>query len=196
MKRLAIIFLILLWASPLSAQMLQGCVSAGGAAATCVTAGQSCGGGTDYDSNVNWYYEATPFTASESSTVCSISVTIKKVGTPTGTHKVGIYTNNALGCSGKDCPGTLVGNWSDNYNNADLTTSYQTLNRTKAVGGIGASLTATTKYWVVLYSSLGSFNAAPYPQGNANCGNVVQQSDNGTTWTEATVWAPKFQLYK
>lgn len=196
MRRIAFCLLWIFLALPVHAQEYDYVAGAGGAAASCVTAGQTCGGGADADANVNWYYTSTPFTASESSTVCSVDLILKKVGTPTGTHKVGIYTNNAGGCSGVDCPGTLVGNWSDNYNNADLTTSYATLNRTKAVGGLNAALTATTKYWLVLYSSLGSFNAAPYPQGNLGCGATIQQSDNGSTWTAATVYGLKFQFYK
>jgi len=202
MKRLLIALLLLAapaWAEePVQlARMNPAVLGAGGSVApSCVTPAQECGSGTTAGANVNWFYLASPFIASESVTICSVDVTLKKVGTPEGTHKAGIYTNNAAGCSGVDCPGTLVGSWSDDYNNSDLSIDYAVLNRTKAAGGLEASVTADEKYWLVMYSSLGSFNAAPYPLGDLACGNTVQQSDNGNTWTSAAVYSLKFQFYK
>lgn len=164
------------------------------ASGACNTASTSCIATTGSDENVspNYYYSASSFTMGETATVCSIELELKK-GTASGTYKVGIYSNN----SGE--PGTLIGSWSDNYNVSDLTTSYVYTAATKT-GGLGAALTASTLYWIVVYASSGALqdNLLYYAYTDCLVGsNYHKRSDNGTTWANGgNTTGPHFKLYK
>ena len=164
------------------------------ASGACNTASTYCIGITGSEENLspNYYYVATAFTMGETATVCSIDLEFKKGVTPTGTYKAGIYSNN----SGE--PGTLIGSWSDNRTVSDLTTSYAYTNMTKT-GGLGAALTASTLYWIVVYAS-GYLQDNLFVYNYTDClvgSNYIKRSDDATTWNNGgQTTAMHYKLYK
>lgn len=105
--------------------------------------------------------------------VGAFDVTLKKVGSPTGTVTAFIYTNSA------GAPNTLVATSSFTLTSSMLTGAYQQVrfwfrSRTQ--------LSYSTQYWVVLRYN-GTVNGVDYIQAQGyNAGTAIQVSTNGIAW--------------
>jgi hypothetical protein len=190
-KIISVSFVLLLAAALLYPQDGMIMIRRKAAAASCSGNSASCLGIGPVDSAVNWYYLASAFSASESATICSVELSLRKTGTVTGTYKVGIFSDDA------GAPGTLVGDWSDNYNRDDVTSSFTYYTATKASGGLGAALTNATTYWIVFYSSTGSqTDMFPAVDGDCDPIAVAHYSDNGTSWSDGSAVGMVYKLHK
>jgi len=105
--------------------------------------------------------------------VGAFDVTLKKVGSPTGTVTAFIYTNSA------GAPDNLVATSSFTLTSSMLTGSYQNVrfwfrSRTQ--------LSYSTQYWIVLRYN-GTINGSDYLQLQGyNAGTAIQVSTNGIAW--------------
>lgn len=119
-------------------------------------------------------YDACPFTASASYTVCRAQVALRRTGTAPGTVKVALYTD-ATGS-----PGTLIGT-------ASVLVDCSTIDTTSALvdfPSINAALVSGTIYWVVvIYSAVGTdaSNKVEVEYGYA-AGNQIKVSVDGSIW--------------
>ena len=150
------------------------------AGGSCATEGQVCTGETS-PANMdlyNWYYRASKSTATETATICKISLNPKKVGSPTNNYRVALFTDSA------GSPGTIVGSWSDWSSSAALATDYAYVDLTKT-GGLGAGKNSGTAYWRVIqidaYSD-GS-NYISFLSSTDCDGGEIKSSDNLSSWT-------------
>jgi len=109
-------------------------------------------------------------------------------GTYTGaiTIHMEIWTNNAAGCGGKDCPGSLIANGASNTLSVqtDIPTSSDGTNVSFAWSTPNyPTLSASTKYWFVLRTSGDVANYIYW--GATDVGACAYwYSGNGADWTE------------
>lgn len=91
--------------------------------------------------DVATYYSCSFFTAAATWNACSVTVTLYKIGSPTGNLTASYWTDNA------GIPGTLVGSWSAPVSATTLGTGSSTITFT----GLAANLSSGTGYWLVLH---------------------------------------------
>lgn len=155
---------------------------AAGGGGGCSTFRQNNSGATAGDQYIAYdgsdLYFASPFTASASYTVCSVTNAMFATGSPGFNLKCAIYTD-----SGSN-PGTLVGTASAAVSASTIGTSEATVTFT----GLNAAVTSGTKYWIVIWVSGGStsyytsYLHVPYSVGVST--DVLAKSSDGTTWSQ------------
>lgn len=147
------------------------------AAAGCATA-QSSSTGTSVGnkpvgqfSDSDWV--ASEFTPTNSYTLCTVKLRLYAVGSPSGNLKAYIYAESA------GLPTTLVGTGSDTV----AASSVPSTNTVVTFSNMSASLTSSTKYFVVLENSV--VNSSNYIGWDAVSlsGNTAKSGD-GSTWAD------------
>lgn len=146
----------------------------------------------NYDTN-DWI--GAHFTAGASYTACAIKLRLKKYGSPTFKIRAAIYTNNTESpCNVVNCPGTIVGTASEEFDVSVLTTSEALYTLT----GMSAALTNTTVYWLVLYYSSGATNYYnDYIQLASKSGginDITHYGTDGLAWTAGDAY--QISLFK
>lgn len=131
------------------------------------------GGANGY--SASYVYTGFAFVAASSYTMCKIELSVIKIGTPSYTVTVSIYTDSA------DHPGTLVGTGSAAVNVSTFGTSYGNITFT----GMSASITSGTRYWYVMQATSAPPNdMTNYSRIGYGVGTQYQASaDSAVTWT-------------
>jgi len=164
-----------------------GGVSGGGGSCTTVAqqaTGTGVGGvyaGKDHSA------EGSVFTANASDTVCTVDLSIKKIGTPSGTLRVGVFADSS------GVPGSQVGTWSSTVASGAITGSYATV----TFSGLSAARTSGTTYWLVVES--GSTDGSNYYQLDAGGSYGSGTTVDGTvasSWAYSGSYAMFYTLYK
>lgn len=156
------------------------------ASAGVAASGGGCDGTTNiYDAPVawdnghdntfyTWYGEK--FTTTNAFTACTLVIYVNRLGSPGGTIRASIYTDNA------NKPGTLVGSWSATQNCSSIGTSVDF----NGVFSISATLSSSTVYWVVINTSQAG-TAGNYIQWIGKAGVAwarLRGSTDGSTWDD------------
>lgn len=120
----------------------------------------------------NWY--AQRFTASASYDAANIEIWVKKVGSPSGSLTVALYSDS----SGE--PGSSLKSDTLSADDAD---SY--ISRLEKFSFAAESLTASTDYWVVVYDTSGGSTSSHWEVGITTGGadQAKYSDDDGSTWT-------------
>ncbi|MDE2026114.1 MAG: hypothetical protein KGJ07_06475 [Patescibacteria group bacterium] len=147
------------------------------------------GGGNLGDSGSH-YRIGTPFKSTVSAKTGKITLTIKKVGSPSDNLGVAIYNDSS------NVPGTDITPDSATVSGSTLTTSYATYDFTWSVGG-GVLLSAGTQFWIVIFRS-GTNDGSNYYNVALGTPNhlVDSQIYDGSSWsTEVSGYSMWFQEY-
>lgn len=199
MKRLLIILLLLLLlVSPLNAQMLQGCMSAG-AAAACGLASQTENASSTTTTDIDRYsstdWKATRFQTG-ATTNCKITTIVLRLSAATATPatsnlRVCLRTDNTTVPNGG--AGGIVGNCSATVNANTIGTSEQDVTFTFTSG---PQPTATTYYWIsVDASAVDSTHYVNWHASTSATTEVMAYSGDGTTWTNlSSTYGGKFTV--
>lgn len=170
----------------------------GGACSTIHETGGNTGGGADREigqQTIN-KYQATWFRATNSATLCSVSLKLKAVGSPTMTLTARIYSYSSGSSGTVDSP---LGTASDVVNSSTVTASYTMIN----FPNLSASIVAGTDYCLVI--AVSSVDVSNYlhwdvgGDGNFSGHNTEWRSDDGVTWTQNDIVDLSqgvFNLYK
>lgn len=127
-------------------------------------------------------YIARSFTASAAYTAANIEIWVKRLGTPTGTLTVALYTDAGAGAN----PTTIIGTGGV----ATTTLIWDTVSTFhKFTVTPGAAFTASTIYWVVAWQTAGTPTSTDCWQVGclADNGTSTMTSTDGTAWTASTV---------
>jgi hypothetical protein len=157
--------------------------SAGSGEPSCDTEVQSCTtavNATDSIIGSTYRWKAAKFAAGDSVTVCSTSLRLKKVGSPTFNLTAYIY-----GSTGTEPDESNIIGGSDSVSASSLSTSYAYISFT----GMSAAITNTTEYWIVLVASaVGDASNYVHIRIDTGCDfeDGVKYSSNGTSWTNSS----------
>lgn len=124
--------------------------------------------------NTTYTYNAHPFVASVSATMCKAQVSLRRTGTAPGTVKVAIYSDSA------GSPNVQIGTASDTVSCSTIGTSAALVD----FPNLSATLVSGTTYWfVIIFSAVGTdaSNKVETEYGFAS-GNQIKVSTNGTVW--------------
>lgn len=159
----------------------RGVVVAGGG--SCTTEQKNVTGADDFTWNwggsAGFTWIAQKFQAPNTATLCAIDLRgLTKVGTPTHSVTVAIYTHNA----GADTPDTAI-DTSDAVSSAGVAGGNLSF-----TAGLSAGVTASTTYWLVgRYLTIDGSNYTTWMEINGSPGlggNSIMASANGTAWTD------------
>lgn len=130
-------------------------------------------------------YKGGNFTAASSYTLCSVTLRLAKVSSPTQTAYAAIYTDNS------GVPGTLVGTQSANSSMSGWSASEGDVTFT----GMSAAITSGSVYWIILRASAADSSnyGAIYRLGGSG---IFANSSNGSTWTPSASRTILFQAYR
>ena len=144
-------------------------------AGDCTTSKDSYASGTETYHNQAYNWLSGSFTPATSYTLCSVSVSMAKAGTPSGTIQAAIYTSSA----GK--PGTLVGTESTAVNATTLNASQADF----TFNDLSASLTGSTEYYIVVKCSTtgdASNHVKIFFGYTGEADSIQVSSDGGANW--------------
>lgn len=176
---------------------------------SCATTKDACAGNEDAGATLaanatSGRYKASMFVADADTTICAVSLRLKKVLSPTFNMTVEIWSNNDVGADNPvaytdDLPNTLIGTGSAAIAASSVgTDAYETVLFT----GMSATITSGTIYWVVLKASAAgdATNHILWGVEATGCAGdneeVATYSTATTLWTkEGSTTAGEFQAY-
>lgn len=132
-------------------------------------------------------YLGTKFTAAASYTLCKAKISVSKIGSPTMTIDVRIYTDNA------GAPGTEIGTRSGTVSASTFPGSEGEVEFT----GLNVSISSGTTYWLVTHASgIGSMTDDwLWYHDETFASGATQYSADGSAWSVAVSRVCRFKTY-